>query len=578
MQRLYQFFIVSILILFSCKSENKSTDLYPFQIAFIADPHVQYIVNHPELMRTMDKQVRSTRLFNENYFAFLVAIEEVAKKGIKHVVVPGDLTDNGQIVNQEAVREILENFSEQYGISFYITTGNHDPAQPNRYDNMEQGFLTSNGVINTIASSSMLLSPEDTSLIRIDTLFRGAGYKEQMDCYQDFGFFPRKQYIYWETPFSKYEYDDYSFLEALENSSIEQRFYMLCDTISAVDASYLVEPVPGIWLLSIDGSVHKPVLGKQNRYEFQGSGDGFNNILQYKPFLIPWIKKIIEEAKKRHKVLISFSHYPLVDFSNGTLDIITKAWGKDKFDLDRTPNQAVTNAFLEIGLQLHFAGHMHINDVGVAVDEYGNKLYNIQVPSIATYRPAYKIVTIKNRTMIEVSTIYIDSVPCFKQLFSFYEKEYKNSLIKNTKPLWEKKILQSRNYMEFCDYVFQNLVRLRFIPRDFPKIVQDSIIPQTGLSLFNRVSGKEPEDKETWENWTGYDLILDLYRLYYADKGALVHIKTPRLEQYKLLFQEVDHNKSSSELDNNLKNISEIFLKLFHGMNPDTITIELSNK
>lgn len=576
MQRLYQFFILSVLILFSCNNENKSTDLYPFQIAFIADPHVQDIVNHPELMRTMDKQVRSTRLFNENYFAFLAAIEDAVQKGIKHIVIPGDLTDNGQIVNQVAVREMLERFSKQYGISFYITTGNHDPAQPNRYDNMEQGFLTSNGVINTIASSSMLLSPEDTSLIRIDTLFRGAGYKEQMDCYQDFGFSPRKQYIYWETPFSKYEYDDYSFLEALENSSIEQRFYMLCDTIPAVDASYLVEPVPGIWLLSIDGSVHKPVLGKQNRYEFQGSGDGFNNILQYKPFLIPWIKKIIEEAKKRHKVLISFSHYPLVDFSNGTLDIITKAWGKDKFDLDRTPNQAVTNAFLEIGLQLHFAGHMHINDVGVAVDEYGNKLYNIQVPSVATYRPAYKIATIKNKVSIEVCTVYIDSVPYFNHLFPLYEKEYKTSLFKNSKSLWEKDILLSQDYMEYCDLVFQNLVRLRFVPRDLPKIVQDSIIPQTGLSLFKRVSGKEPEDKEAWKNWTGYDLILDLYRLHYAANGALADIPFRRQEQYNLLFQEVYNSKYSSELMDRLKEITEIFLRFLHSEPVDTTTIELS--
>lgn len=66
------------------------------RIAFIADAHIQDVVGHPELVRSMEVQVQSTRLFNENYFALIAALEDVVKRGISLVVLPGDLTDDGQ--------------------------------------------------------------------------------------------------------------------------------------------------------------------------------------------------------------------------------------------------------------------------------------------------------------------------------------------------------------------------------------------------------------------------------------------------------------------------------------------------
>ena len=52
------------------------------RIAFIADAHVQNVAEHPELVRSMESQVQSTRLFNENYFALVAALEDVVKRGI----------------------------------------------------------------------------------------------------------------------------------------------------------------------------------------------------------------------------------------------------------------------------------------------------------------------------------------------------------------------------------------------------------------------------------------------------------------------------------------------------------------
>ena len=60
----------------------------------------------------------------------IAALEEVVKRGISLVVLPGDLTDDGQLVNQEAVKRILDEYACRHGVSFFVTTGNHDPLRP----------------------------------------------------------------------------------------------------------------------------------------------------------------------------------------------------------------------------------------------------------------------------------------------------------------------------------------------------------------------------------------------------------------------------------------------------------------
>ena len=75
-------------------------------------------------------QVQSTRLFNENYYAFLAALDDVARRDIRWVVLPGDLTDDGQFFNQQKIKELLNSYAAAKGMRFFVTTGNHDPALP----------------------------------------------------------------------------------------------------------------------------------------------------------------------------------------------------------------------------------------------------------------------------------------------------------------------------------------------------------------------------------------------------------------------------------------------------------------
>lgn len=525
------------------------------QIAFISDAHIQDVDGHAERVRSMEVQVQSTRLFNENYYALLAALDDVARRNIRWVVLPGDLTDNGQFFNQQKIKNILHSYTQRKGMRFFVTTGNHDPALP----------------LGLMQKNAHFLAADGSRVTREDSC---AGYVSQMECYADFGFFPRKDDCYWESPFTSYTYDKYSYEDACRESVLSKRTYTLCDSLTATDASYLVEPVDGLWLLAIDGGVYLPKEMKDGKWSYQGSSAGYNLVLKHKPFLLPWVRKVVEEAQKRHKTLVAFSHYPLVDFNDGVSESVRQMWGDRRFDLHRVPEAEVSEAFLQAGLRLHFAGHMHVNDTGIWEGKDGKHLYNIQVPSIATYVPAYKILTIESDEVFRVETVMLDTVPGFDSLFPLYRAEYQWDSLKGHSPIWNKEILSARTYGEFCDYQFRDLVRLRFIPRDLPESWR-ACLDFTGARMLEAVSGEDKSDDADWTDWCMKDLVLDLYRLRYAERLALEDIPRTRLAVYRYLFDRARISTFRSAEVEMVKGLGTLFLAFLNGEPCQNFVIDL---
>ena len=525
------------------------------QIAFISDAHIQNVDGHPERVRSMEVQVQSTRLFNENYYAFLAALDDVARRNIRWVVLPGDLTDDGQFFNQQKIKELLNSYAAAKGMRFFVTTGNHDPALPLGMRQKNVHFLSADG----------------SRVTREDSC---AGYVSQMECYADFGFFPRKDDCYWESPFTSYTYDKYSYEDACRESVLGKRTYTLCDSLTATDASYLVEPVDGLWLLAIDGGVYLPKEMKEGKWTYQGSSAGYNLVLKHKPFLLPWVRKVVEEARKRHKTLVAFSHYPLVDFNDGVSESVRRMWGNRRFDLHRVPEAEVSEAFLQAGLRLHFAGHMHVNDTGIWEGEDGKHLYNIQVPSIATYVPAYKILTIESDEVFRVETVTLDTVPGFDSLFPLYWAEYQSDSLRGHSPVWNKEILSARTYGEFCDYQFRDLVRLRFIPRDLPESWR-ACLDFTGARMLKAVSGEDKSEDADWTGWCMKDLVLDVYRLRYAERLALKDIPETRLAAYRYLFDRARISPLRSAEVGIVNGLGTLFLAFLNGEPCQNFVIDL---
>lgn len=579
-----------LLLTFSLFSAQK-----PVQIAFLSDVHFQDlygsfsdndfkgIINpktgKPTILRTMDSQLHSTRIFNENYFAFLKALVDIAAKGIKIVAMPGDFSDDGQTYNLRGLHKILEKYHKKYGIDFYLTTGNHDPVGPFRQDAGKDDFLGQDG--NPLG----IYSKENIGKIKNKIITKDiaeSGYLEILDELKDFGFYPKKENLFWSTPFDSNSFKNYSYEKALQNADYSRRMYEVDKGFSVPDLSYVVEPVKGVWMIAIDGNTYIPKNineNPNNASNYKGASIGYNNVLTNKKHLIEWVKKITQEAKINGKTIIAFTHYPMIDFNDGATQEIKNTLGEKKWQMERVPEEEVAKAFAEAGLQIHFAGHMHINDTGIR--KFGDKmLLNVQVPSLAAYLPAYKILTIKSPNKMEVQTEVLNDVPNFDELFSLYEKEYEALKKDQNKILWNKDILKSKTYHDFMLFHLKELVRLRMIPDDWPKSFVEEAKALTGKDLLlliqNRNQLKQKGiNSDNFKIWTFEDLLLDVYKFQSADELAKRDIPKERLQQYQTLEKIFDENQSKDPFIIKLKSVFKILSLLSNGDPADHFEIDL---
>jgi 3',5'-cyclic AMP phosphodiesterase CpdA len=583
-----------LLLAFSIFSAQQK----PIQIAFLSDVHFQDlygsfsdndfkgIVNpktgKPTILRTMDSQLHSTRIFNENYFAFLKALEEIAQKGIKIVAMPGDFSDDGQAYNIRGLHKILDQYHKKYGIDFYITTGNHDPVGPFRQDAGKDDFLGQDG--NPVG----IYSKENIGKIKNKIITKDiaeSGYLEILDELKDFGFYPKKENLFWSTPFDSDAFTNYSYEKALQNADYSKRMYEVAKGFSVPDLSYVVEPIKGIWMIAIDGNAYIPKNlneNPNNTSNYKGASIGYNNVLTNKKHLIEWVRKITQEAKANGKTVIAFTHYPMIDFNDGATDEIKNLLGEKKWQLERVPDEEVAKAFAEAGLQIHFAGHMHINDTGIR--KFGDKmLVNVQVPSLAAYLPAYKILTIHSPEKMEVQTEVLNDVPNFDELFPLYEKEYEALKKDNSKILWNKDILQTKTYHDFMLFHLLELIRLRMIPDDWDKDFIEKAKTLDGQDLLLLILNKNQlKEKgiipEAFQIWNFESLLLDLYKFQSADELAKKDIPKERLQQYYILEKLLHENQSSDPFIVKLKSIFKILSLLSSGDPSDHFEIDLKKQ
>lgn len=570
----------------------------PVQIAFLSDVHFQDlygtfsdndfkgIVNpktgKPTILRTMDSQLHSTRIFNENYFAFLKALDDIAKKGIKIVAMPGDFSDDGQAYNIRGLNKILDQYHKKYGIDFYITTGNHDPVGPFRQDAGKDDFLGQDG--NPLG----IYSKENIGKVKNKLITKDiaeSGYLEILDELKKFGFYPKKENLFWSTPFYPDSFINYSYEKALQNADYSKRMYEVVKGFSVPDLSYVVEPIKGIWMIAIDGNTYMPKNlneNPNNALNYKGASIGYNNVLTNKKHLIEWVGKITQEAKANGKTVIAFTHYPMIDFNDGATDEIKNLLGEKKWQQERVPDEEVAKAFAEAGLQVHFAGHMHINDTGIR--KFGDKmLINIQVPSLAAYFPAYKILTIYSPEKMEVKTGVLNNVPNFDELFPLYEKEYEALKKGNSKIFWNKDILQSKSYHDFMLFHLKELVRLRMIPDDWNKDFVEKAEKLNGEDLLLLIQNKnELKEKriiaENFRKWNFEDLLFDLYKFQSADELAKKDVPKDRLQQYQKLEKLFQENQSKDPFILKLKSVFKILSLLSNGDPADHFQIDLKKQ
>jgi len=615
-----------LLFVMSCNSESdlmNSSDNVMYEVAFMPDVHFHDLFAQFEpgtfdglpvtyngeekqaVIRTMEAQLTSTRLFNENYFAFLAALDDAIERGIKYIALPGDFSDDGQPAHVSGLMEILNQYRDEHGISFFLTPGNHDPGRPFEAEAGKSNYLGEAGkrqpvyskqhprCLEKINASQMSEAPACTDEVK------ELGYNGLFDLIGDFGLKPNVSYHYYETPFSgdqsaQTEIDEdifdpdkrlYEICHEGTGGSYRQPGYTHC--LEIMDMSYLVEPVDGLWLLALDTNVYIPqayadTSNPTDPSNFSGSGNnGYNKVITHKEHLIEWMTDVAKRAEEMDKTLISFSHFPTADFYNGAGPIIENVWGENEFQMIRLPSVSTTQTVARTGIGLHIAGHMHMNGIEIVKDSVsGRTLTNIQVPSVAAYVPAYKIVRMYEESgQAEVETVTLDNVPDFDTLFPLYETEWSFLDSIGYDRIWNRDILNSRSYLEFTDWHIRELSRLRFLPREWPEELRHALRKMTGRDLlifsqlsdstrletiepfitgsdFTTVESNSSTFNDTWKQavqkaetmannagfsfldlneWNGNDLSTDFYRIRNAGDLALNDISNERMNQYALL-------------------------------------------
>ncbi len=588
------FLLVALLLCNNLFSQNKG-----IQIAFLADVHFQDLygdfsdnafkgVENPKtkkksLLRTMNSQLHSTRIFNENYFAFLSALDDVAKRGIKIVALPGDFTDDGQAYNLRGLKQILDEYQKKYGIRFFITTGNHDPVSPFRKNGGKSDFLGEDGSpINIFSNKNSVKDNGQETFITKDIAM--CGYFEIMDMLEEFGFYPSEKDLFWESPYEHSSYENYSFKKALKSSEYSKRMYEVSPGFIIPDLSYVVEPVNGIWLLALDGNTYLPKNLSNDPTDpdnFNSASIGYNNILSNKRHLIDWVKKISKEAEKNNKILIAFTHYPMVDYNDGASENIKNLLGESKWQLDRMPHDSIAKVFADAGLKLHFAGHLHINDTGIKTFENGKMLVNVQVPSLAAYLPGYKILTVNSPTDFDVETVSITDVPRFDELFPLYQKEFDALKSQGAKDSWNIDILKTKNYHDFTLFHLKELVRLRLVPSDWPKDFIEKASKLSGEDLFYLsidTTNSSKINTGKFKTWNFEDALFNLYQLQSADELAKKDIPERRLLQFKILHENFEKLNTADKFLNQLKTFFSVLMKLSSGDPVDHFKINLKKR
>jgi 3',5'-cyclic AMP phosphodiesterase CpdA len=569
------------------------------KVAFLADIHLQDVygdfqsddfkgVINPKngklaTIRTMESQLNSTRLFNENYFALLAALEDLRKQGIKLVALPGDYTDDGQPMNILALKRILQEYSDQHGMRFFITTGNHDPVSPFGGPDGKSDFMGENGQ-NQAVSSEVI---NEASEVAISDQVKNWGYFEICEELKGFGFSPGSQDIFWTHPFMSFDYEGYDYQKVSAESSIRTRLFP--DPTSGwmlPDASYLVEPMDGLWLLAIDGNVYT-YSGDANELDsaaWSGSSIGFNLASKTKQHQLQWIKKISEEAEKRGKTLVSFSHYPLTDFHEGASEEMKKLFGAGKFQLSRVPEKQVSELYAAAGIRVHFAGHMHINDTGKLDENPNGELVNIQVPSLAAFPPAYKIMNLESDKSMEVQTHLLQKVDRFDEFFDLYKMEHQWLSQKTDANRWNLRVLDAVDYAEFTHLHLQELIRLRFLRSDWPSELGILVngITQTQLEKWI----ESPSDsrgellnsilKSIKNSNQKSELIGDFYLVKNGGDLGSSKIPVARMELYRSLTKK-NLKSEDGTLATQFSEFLQIFGRLCNGLSSDDFFIDLQD-
>ena len=483
------------------------------RIAVIADPHVHDCTWAPEgsglpgAIRSFAETAASTRVFNESVPAFRAALDRVVESGAKIVLVVGDLTDDGQGPNIRAALAIIEDYRRRHGIRVLMTPGNHDlfalSGRP-----QDKTFLAADGTPVMVRSAACA---DAATLGTVDALKMMSGL----------GFQPEPGDLHWESPFgTDPDWSARSYEVSSPDGGARCRM---------IDASYLVEPVEGLWVLAIDANVCTPRDGTtdfDDPAHFHDPTDGgWPAVLKHRAHLFAWMTDVAVRAKAGGKRLVAFSHYPALDPLGGASGEEVALFGATGL-ARRAPTREAAEAFAATGVAIHFSGHLHVNDTARHETDTG-RFVNIAVSSPVGYGPGMKVVDL-HADRVEIRTQLLRQVAGHDAAFAAYRAEAALA----GKP--EPPASFAPDHGRFLSRHLVDLVHGRYLAREWPRDMVEFVRTGTVADLMDRL-GLTAGDAPAFGL---AELVEDWYRLRKAGELSHEDIAPDRLAFYRRLSAE----------------------------------------
>ena len=248
----------------------------------------------------------------------------------------------------------------------------------------------------------------------------------------------------------------------------------------------------------------------------------------------------------------------------------------------------MSEAYAQTGLQLHFAGHMHINQTSTHTTQTGEQLINIQVPSLAAFPPAYKILEEKRPGELHVQTEVLEEVNRMDEFFELYSMEHGWLTSTNPKALWNKDILKSPDFLAYTRFHLRELIRLRFIKSDWPQDL-GALINTLDASSLQQWAALPAEKREEYLNQLLLDkqaqladtirvgsLMEDFYLIKNGGDLGKSLIPKERLVVYSQVFAVKEAgDKESNPRSRQLADFLSIFSQLLQSLPSDDFVIDL---
>lgn len=290
---------------------------------------------------------------------FLVEGEGLLKKALelaslndsKYIIIPGDLTKDGEKKSHLEVREILKSWIyENPQRNIFLIPGNHDI-------NNKQAFDYKN--------------------------LKKTDYIEPREFFEIYDFLYKDKVLefYKNSNIFKSHLD---FVNKKFNRDFKYSYYCqgYGSYLARIDNN--LENKNSLTLLFIDTSIYSC------DYE-QNHKDGKTNVVgALDKNVMKWAIEKIDEAKGRKDMIFVISHHAFIpNFRDQRLVLgpfIIKNWNEKYIDDDpRINDKLPIEVLADMGIKFLFTGHLHENGTAKYKSVLGNEIFNIQTGSTVTY-------------------------------------------------------------------------------------------------------------------------------------------------------------------------------------------------